>query len=306
MTYDHHRFLSNWKTDNKEWMNNRKKSWKYIQIQLDRLRNGYLLNRIKKKDYKYFKNYYLTGKDTIKTPTNIAYRCLGLHGLDHNNELFIQFWLSADHSIECLEYLKKNFFESYNDDYFEEACIFYRESTGCYPAFGKYGWNEREGTTQKNGSIFADLEPSMLSFFSYTSEKKVSLDTHINNDYGSTAQSNFEGVFVGYFGGIVEEPEVDCGFNPNNPIKNMIDEYMRWGFPKHRGHDDCLGFKVAISLIWHVVQTPKGRHPLQLELATDLKQRILNEIDSLSEETQNRFEMAMNYYQSGDFFEYIA
>jgi len=304
------KFSELWKTDDKEWMKQRRKDWKSIQIQLDRMRdnNHFGFNSLKKKDYKYFKSYFLTGRDTPETPLEKMQRCLFAYSpINGSSYTLLQFWLCPDHSVETLEYIKNNTYlrsdESYesNNSLFYDSCITYRRTSSCYG--GNYKWTEEGGTTEINGPIFGELEPKMLELFAFSTESVKSFQDE--NYRGKKAlYSYFETTLLGFLGDFKPNIGVTVGYNPHNPILNLIDEYMRWGFPKEHEEPFSKGGKtrvhiIAYALIMYVVDTPDSRPKKQLEFAKELKQRITVGLPDMSEDANTRWDTAAQFYKDG-------
>ena len=313
MNFNEH-IEEHWKVDDKEWMKQRRADWKNIQWQLDRMRSAYVVtDDIKKKDYKYLKCFFLTGRDTQGpatrdlTPVGSVPNFVSRH-VSFRSELLLHFWLGADHSQEYFEYLKENMYddEDIKIDLFESTCIEYRQTVVAYTNNIKYAWNEEEGTTTKNGPIFGDLEPKLLELLVFTPKQEKWLDELIKKPRGANTLSRFERVFTGYFDN-PSDPSAGCGFNPNNPVRYMLDEYVRWGFVQNRSYsfDDDWSFKMGIALAFNTIDTPEGRHPVQLEVAKELKQRILDARKGMTVEAQKRLEMVTEYYEKGGFLEDI-
>lgn len=303
-----------WKVDDKEWMKQRRTDWKNIQWQLDRLRAAYVVTDcIKRKDYKYLKSFFLIGRDTQEpatrnlTPVGNVPNYISRH-VPFNSALLLHFWLGADHSQEYFEYLKVNMYTSEDTkiNLFESACIEYRQTVLAYTNNKKYVWSEEEGTTTKNGPVFGNIESKLLKLLSFTPKQERWLDELIKKARGSNALSSFECVFTGYFENALE-PISEQGFNPNNPMRYMLDEYVRWGFIQNRSYsfEDDWCFKMGIALAFNTIDTPEGRHPIQLEVAKELKQRILDEKNSMPLEAQKRLEMVTEYYEKGRFLKDI-
>lgn len=295
-------FSDHWKTDDKEWMKQRRKDWKNIQVQLDRLRDshGDFLG-IKKK---YYKNYFLTGKATPETPTEEMSYCLAMHGEYLPFYMLLQFWFCPDHSAETLDYIKNNTYlraeEAHKKhDLFESACFTYRRTYHCYS--GKYRWTEEEGTTETNGPIFGDIEPKMMALFAFSQDSiKKFEDINSRDNRNNLIESAFWKFFREYHPKLGETD----GYNPHNPILFLIDEYVRWGFPRDHGVLFNRGGRphrciVAYALIMYVVDTPDGRPEKQVEFAKELKRRITEGLPNMSEEAQIRWATAVNFYKEG-------
>jgi len=84
----------------------------------------------------------------------------------------------------------------------------------------------------------------------------------------------------------------------------LIDEYVRWGFP--RDHGESFHFDgspmphiIAYALIMYVVDTPDGRPEKQVEFAKELKNRITEGLPNMSEEAQTRWDTAVKFYKDG-------
>jgi len=318
-------FLSAWKTEDKEWMNERRKCWKNIQIQLDRMKeaDGNMFGRLPKKNYKYLKNYYLTGRDKPEKNKKVELVTCLMMSYDpaFEADVLLQFWLSADHSEEYLNFLKRYLGQEFDKRKkafteeswekekldrswkYERSCEAYRKTIGFYNGTEKYKWDGE--TNEYNGPIFGDLEPDMLKLFALTPRQITSLDERVTGE-GETGiyKTEFENVLKGYFGS-KQIKNFSC-FNPNNPIRYLLDEYERWGIPAKR-HDiqDRRPFLASTSLAWHVVDTPEGRHPIQVEVAQELKQRILDIRKLAPNETRERIGNAIKIFETGKFKQYL-
>ena len=299
------KFSDLWQTDDKEWMKQRRKDWKNIQVQLDRLRDshGDFLG-IKKKDYIYFKNYFLTGKATPETSTEEMSYCLWNRGGHLRFYMLLQFWFCPDHSIDTLEYIKNNTYLSIEEikekrELFESSCFTYRRTYHCYS--GQYRWTEEEGTTPINGPIFGDLEPRMMELFAFSAESiKKFEDINSRDNRNNLIESAFLKFFREYHPKLGETN----GYNPHNPILYLIDEYVRWGFPRDHGEsfhfdDSPMPHIMAYALIMYVVDTPDGRPEKQVEFAKELKKRITEGLPNMSEEAQTRWDTAVKFYKDG-------
>lgn len=297
-------FSALWKTDDKEWMKQRRKDWKSILLQLNRLHDTHGdFNSIKKKNFTFFKNYFLTGKATPETSIEEMPYCLW------NRDylpfyMLLQLWFCPDHSAETLDYIKNNTYLRGEEvhkkhDLFESACFTYRRTYHCYS--GKYRWTEEEGTTETNGPIFGDLEPRMMGLFAFNPDSiKKFEDINSRDNRNNLIESAFWEFFRDYHPKLGETN----GYNPHNPILFLIDEYVRWGFP--RDHGDSFYFDnspmphiIAYALIMYVVDTPDGRPIKQLEFSKELKQRITDGLPSMSGEAQTRWETAEKFYKDG-------
>ena len=294
-----------WKTDDKEWVKERQLKWKDTFSRLERLKAdpGGILRRVKKSDFKFYKNYFLTGRDAPRTPVNKLNRCLSAYNTYGGNaNLLMQFWLSADHSHENFLAIKESYKILDEREYeYDWSCQAYRSTvlTG-YPSEGKYSWNALEGTTEKNDAVFGLADKIIREYFTISPSLAKMLDEKVITK-GYTRYENFEGVFIGYFGGISAE----SGFNPNNPIRYLLDEYMRWGFPSDRTRSDMMAFDIGMPLVWWVADTPEGRHPVQVEVATELRDRLLEARSTLPKEAQARLESTIKRYETGEFEQYI-
>lgn len=319
--YDH---LASWKLDDKNWMKQRRLSWKNIQIQLDRMRtaDSNMFGHLPKKNYKYLKNYYLTGRDKLETKKwEDLVNCLTGYDSQYEADVLLQFWLSADHSEKYLIFLKQYLEQEFDkrrpsyttEDWekekvkrswiYEKSNKAYRHTISFYNGTEKYKW---EGETNEyNGPIFGDLEPEMLSLFPLTPKQIKDSDKHLKGNGGTGLYTyTFENVLAGYFGS-KQKKQFAC-FNPHNPIRFLLDEYERWGIPEERR--DTQGrrpFLISTALTWYVVDTPEGRHPIQVEVAQELKQRILDIRKSAPNETRERIGNAIKIYETGKFQQYL-
>lgn len=318
-------FLAAWKTDDKDWMKQRRIGWKVIQIQLDRMRDaefGSMFRHLPKKNYKYLKSYYLTGRDKPETrKREELVHCLAGYDSQLEGDVLLQFWLSADHSKEYLSFLKEYLelefdkrrkaftVESWEEEKLQRSWRYeisskaYRQTICFYNGTEKYKW---EGETNEyNGPIFGDLEPEMLNIFALTPKQIQELDERVTNTGGTGLYTDkFENVLTGYFGS-KQNKQYSC-FNPHNPIRFLLDEYERWGIPeKRRNTQDRRPFLASTSLAWHVVDTPEGRHPVQVEVAQELKQRILDIRKKAPNETRERIGNAIKLYETGKFKQFL-
>jgi len=301
----HEKFSSHWKTNDKEWMKQRRKDWKNILLQLNRLHDthGDFIS-IRKKDFSYFKNYFITGRATQETPIEEMSYCLAMHGEHLPFYILLQLWFCPDHSAETLEYLKNNTYLRVKDtqkenEFFEDACFTYRRTYHCYG--GQYRWTEEEGETTINGPIFGDLEPKMMELFAFSPDSIKKFEDINSRD---NRNNLIEFAIWDFLDEYHPKRGENNGYNPYNPILNLIDEYVRWGFPRDHGElfnrggtpNPCI---IAYATILYAVDTPDGRPKKQLEFAKELKQRITDALPKLSEEANTRWDTAVKFYKEG-------
>jgi len=284
---------------------------------------GSMFNHLPKKNFRYLKNYFLTGRDKAeRKKIEELVLCLSGYDSQYEADVLLQFWLSADHSKQYLSFLKDFLVQEFitkkkhrltPEDWekekiecswlYEKSSKAYRKTIGHYNGTEKYKW---EGETNVlNGPIFGDLEPEMLDLFALTTRQKNDLDDRVQGSGGTGLYKNtFEYVLAGYFGS-TQEKNSAC-FNPHNPIRYMLDEYERWGIPaKRHNKQDRRPFLASTSLAWHVVDTPEGRHPIQVEVAQELKQRILDIRKLAPNETRERIGNAIKIFETGKFKQYL-
>lgn len=303
------KFTNAWETDDKEWMKARRAGWKETLRGLNQL-CGTVVSGVKKKDFKYLKNYYLTGKDIPDRKNEDQWGSLYHLDRDYSVGLLLHYWLSADHSQETFDYLneRRHRNKSADDKYenFDRGCMVLRESMLSYPSMlSKVTPLKDDRIMIENNipspykdcpAIFGELQPKLAKLFTYSEQKQKEFDKYIamGKGYGFLYNS-YELVLPGYFG---MQSMYRASFNPNNPVRYFLAEYMRWGFVNEGDPRELEERIKSISACWYVVDTPDGRHPLQLEVAKELKQRILDE--KLTKVVQKRLDAGIKQFESGE------
>ena len=187
-----YQFPQLWKVDDKEWVKQRREGWKNIKQSLDLIKET-RVSDIKKKDYKYFKNYYLTGRDDPKTKLVGLSNCLRKYSAN----MLVQFWLTADHSEKTLSFMKEvEEYQEYDkrptgysderwrkkqlnrNSFFDTSCVAYRYSIECYRGDPTVKWS----IDNDIGPIFGELEPRLKNLFSIREELKNSWDIKVQKE----------------------------------------------------------------------------------------------------------------------------
>ena len=303
-------FLAAWKTDDKEWMKARKKEWLKIKSKFNQFIH------FEKKNLKFVRNYFLTGLTGDTWLTEEGTQSLktfnqpqSIDSYFNNIGLLVAFWLSPDHSKEnwerikcvyCYDLLKKEdkvmpiMYKNYHGAClgFRRMCEQYEQVEILFEYINKKPVYDCKFTPHKDcDSIFGDR----LDLF-FLKELKIELEENGQPQYGSVNQFHYKSllsILQGYLSG--------TDFNPNNPVKYFIKEYIQWGLPKEEYSDvpffDTLPKVVAFC--WNVIDTPENRHPTQLAVAQELKEEILKVKDSLDEGTQKMIERGIDIFESG-------
>ncbi len=309
-----HSFLQAWKTDDPEWVKARKKEWLSIKGKFNYFPEGF-----QKKNLKFIRSYFLTGlveADWASDEVAIALRT-------HNQPLsivryigsspeglLISFWLSPDHSQENWERIKcvycydlweregKEAPINYSD--YHGACLFFRDMTRFYQvietSYEKKRWYAEFTDHKDCGSIFGE---TLDQFF--LKELKIERADNGRLHYGTIANfrfSNLASILNRFLSGL--------DFNPNNPIKYFIKDYVQFGLPETRLNEHSWGNESKlVTFCWHVVETPEGRHPTQLVVARELKEEILKVKNFLPEDAQKMIDQGISIFESGKIKEYF-
>lgn len=307
-------FLQAWKTNDPEWMKTRKKEWLQIKNKFDQFPEGF-----KKKNLKFVRSYFLTGLidgDWSNDQIALAMRTYNqprsvVPYVGTRSGLLVSFWLSPDHSQENWERIKCVYcyslskrestvapvdFRSYHD-----TCVHFRDTARLYDnvetTYEKRHHYAKFTSHRDSDSIFGE---TLDKFFFKELKIVIREDGRLlNNSSIATLQlGRLASVLQGYLSG--------TNFNPNNPIKYFIKEYVKWGLPQSKHVDFYWGTESkVVTFCWHVLNTPKGRHPMQLSVAQELKEEILKVKDTLSEEVQEIIDQGISIFESGNIEDYF-
>ncbi|WP_299871371.1 hypothetical protein [uncultured Cocleimonas sp.] len=305
-------FFQAWKVDDKEWVKARRKQWLEIKNSLDQIA---AFDGILKKDYKALKQYFLTGYSEPITQDEMAEWEYNMQPCcleqSHNRNIWGEglytFWLSPDHSPENWERIKcakiykfrhnsaKNHPESNESDWFERSCVFLRNTTKYYPkkeayqTKGSATFKFRFSPYNNCEALFGDELQEFLANVLKVEETDECLPIYLR-PHERFFYADFESILIYYLRG--DE------FNPSNPIRYFVDEYIKWGFDKTT-EEFMTPEANLVALAWHVVDTPEGRHPVQLQVANELKQGILDGQDRWSSFTKKSIEEGIAMFESG-------
>lgn len=304
-----HDFLQAWKTDDPEWMKARKKEWLIIKSKINQF------THFQKKNLKFVRSYYLTGITGDAWLTDEATQSLKTFNQPESISLYFNnvgllaaFWLSPDHSQEnwerikcvyCYNLLEKKGNEApIHYEYYHGACLGFRRMCEQYAQTdillewdGKVPRYEGIFTPHKDcDSIFGEV----LDLF-FLKELKIEVNENGHPQYSSVNQFRFSSlslIFLEYLSSI--------NFNPNNPIKYFIKEYIKWGLPVDY-QSNVIFFDTLpkiVAFCWNVVDTPEARHPTQLAVAQELKEEIIKVKDSLEEDKQKMIDRGIDIFES--------
>lgn len=81
-----------WKTDDKVWVKQRREQWKHIKDSLSQI------IQLEKRNIKYLKLYYMTGKEDDRFP---------MTSYEFMEGLLYELWFHPDHSIENWKQLRE-------------------------------------------------------------------------------------------------------------------------------------------------------------------------------------------------------
>ena len=311
-----HDFLQAWKTDDPEWMKARKKEWLKIKNKFNQFIH------FEKKNLKFIRSYFLTGLTGDTWLTDKATQALKTFNQPRsvspyfsNVGLLVAFWMSPDHSQEnwnrikcvyCYDLLKKEENEApINYESYHGACLGFRRMCEQYEQVEVlFDWDNGVPrydcifTPHKDcDSIFGEK----LDLF-YLKELRIEPKEDGNPQYGSVNQFHYV-----YFTALLQGYLSGCNFNPNNPIKYFVKEYIKWGLPNEE-YIDYPFFSTlpkVVAFCWNIIDTPEGRHPIQLAVAQELKEEILKVKDSLDAGTQKMINRGTDIFESGRIEEYF-
>ncbi len=296
-------FFSAWHTDDKAWVKARQKKWKVIKSKLDQLHR---FIGVDKERYKSYKSYFMTGYSEAITEEEIKdwkYNKQPLCILGLGPTALFAFWLSPDHSQENWNRIKcasvysviRNNDERHGQwDWYKEASSLFRKSAYCYEQIESYSIKSRTAERCRLSpyyncdSIFDGLEEFLFNNLPVELNKDGSLDT-IN--YGDPGGGDVSMYFC-YLRG--DE------FNPHNPRRYFVDDFIKWGFITDRPqnpHDDSRAQLVAMA--WHIVANPVDYHPLQVEVARKIKAGIMAVKDQLPDVTLDYFKRGVSMFEGG-------
>jgi len=280
-------FIKLWPVDDPEWMKQRKKQWPAIKAKILQIHKGVGRDAVNKKKIPELKNYYISGAQPF--PNQQPYPLAG--GYYH---LIFAFWLCPVHTKETWKIVK--IFDFINNDDETEATITYhvtptwlRKTSWCYPGTeedskGKTIYDLKISPSQGCEAIF---EPEAMDILLEVLPLKISKRIPKRFYSGTSIGVNTLCDYLG--GGNAQEAE----FNPNNPLKYWIDEIVELDLKKY------LLDKEFVALIWHVCENQDAHHPLQVKLATALKEGVLALKPSADEKTQASIEKAIELGKEG-------
>lgn len=279
-------FIKLWPVDDLEWMKQRKKQWPAIKRKILQIHKGVGRDAVNKKKIPELRNYYLSGAQPF--PNQQPYPLAG------DYHLIFTFWLCPVHTKETWKTVKiLNFV---NNRFGREPEITYhvtpkwlRKTAWCYPGTEE----DRKGKTQYDLKISpshgceAIFEPEVMDILLEVLPLKISKRVPERFFNGTSIKLNTLLDYLG--GGNAQFAE----FNPNNPLKYWIDEIVALDLMKYFPHIEF------VALVWHVCAHQESHHPLQVKLATALKEGIIELKPSFDKDAQASIDKAIALAKEG-------
>lgn len=307
-------FLQAWKSDDIDWLNQRRRQWPAIQKKIEQMRRTFDDKDLEldKSDYKSIKSYYLTG--FIRPVTDEERKTWVFnfpseaHGTGRKLGLIFSFWLSPDHSWENWQRLKSANMYEYNQrlnkkdgsvsDYkLKHNTINLRRMVLCYP--GTKPWPNFESRGRQI-SPFKGSDAVIEDDVMQVLIKGLPIDEVDLEGYPfSSPIGDYLSVIKGYLGG---GDAMWADFNPNNPIRYFLNEILEHLKRADDYVDSSAPYKhqkILYSLIWYVVEHPENHHPLQVEVANRIKEGILVFKPEVSGAYQNAIDDAVALAREG-------
>jgi len=306
-------FTATWKIDDQDWVKKRRATWSQIQDSViffcSPMRN--------KKSMKLIREYYLTGQISSEKllfsmidPDDYSFR-MPFDFENSESHMLLQFWLSPDHSEENFLRIRDSHYYYYlfNNNNFKEPhkniewvmnqfCRGYHAS--CWKVRGVCSYFTIE--KQDKGPFFGGIEEKLLSYFKVL-DPSCTKDWKVDENYSCSEKwalkqrkddwsrlfSRLTDSLIGFLGG---GGQVGNVFNPNNHIRFLIDDYIKWAFLYNSKYIN-ISFQLSsmVAILKNVLITPQGRHPIQMEVAKKLEQGLL--VDQIGFSYEAKLAIAM-------------
>lgn len=148
--------MTAWKTDNKQWMKERKEAWKVVKKKIDKM------NTPTKDEKKTLKNYFILGEESEEFPINKM-----------EAAPLILMWLHPDHSDEHWQQIKDN---SDSKQWLDARFRFLEVNKSLY------------SYTPDGGSFFDELEERMCHWFYFSRLKREDWPDLTDDEFSRMAE----------------------------------------------------------------------------------------------------------------------